>query len=198
MRDFTAFLDGLAIAQAPGPTLQGLKVFGAGVSMLPLPLLPLAGRGISALATAGSGHSGSRARLYLTRATRQYFAPRRLRVHIVSDDDLGPLWLRMPSGAPRLAPLAAHGLMDSICTRRLRALEAYTAPLRFDVPALDYDAKAVDKLARKHLSHRIGRGIKDLAKSREEQRAGGAKGLEAEMEEVKKCARLKWIVVESF
>jgi len=198
MHEFVAFLDGLAIAQAPGSALQGLRMVGAGISMVPLPFIPLAGRGISALATVSSGHSGSRARLYLARAMKEYFAVRRIRLHIVKDDDLGPQWLRMPSNAPSLAPLTADGLTDSICTRRLKALDAYASPLRFDVPARSNEVKAVDKLATKHLSNQFSKNGKELAKLREQQKQGGAKGLEAEMEERKKCSRLKWIVLEAF
>ena len=198
MHEFVAFLDSLAIAQAPGSALQGLRMVGAGISMVPLPFIPLAGRGISALATVSSGHSGSRARLYLARAMKEYFAVRRIRLHIVKDDDLGPQWLRMPSNAPSLAPLTADGLTDSICTRRLKALDAYASPLRFDVPARSNEVKAVDKLATKHLSNQFSKNGKELAKLREQQKQGGAKGLEAEMEERKKCSRLKWIVLEAF
>ncbi len=44
MRDFLSFLDGLALAQAPNSTLQGLKMFGVGVGSLPIPIIPLAGK----------------------------------------------------------------------------------------------------------------------------------------------------------
>lgn len=196
MQEFTAFLDGLAVTQAPNSALQGLKMFGAGISMVPLPLIPMTGRGISALANTGSGHSSARARLYLSEAVKQYFAPRGLRISIVKDDELATRVIRLPPGAARLAPLTQETLTDSVCTRRLNALGPYIAPLRYDVPASEGDVKAVDKLARKHLNYRFNQEAKDLARSREEQFRG--RGFEGAMEEEKKCARLKWLIIEDF
>ena len=168
MRDFTQFLDGLALAQAPNSALQGLKVFGAGVSSLPIPIIGLAGKGISALATSGSGHSGSRARLYLERAKKEYFAPRGLRLSIVKDGDLNPR-LQIPSHASRLAPLMKNTLTSTSCDRRLEAVAPYVAPLRYDVPEQDQQTQGVHKLARKHLEHRFKVEGKKFTKNREVQ-----------------------------
>lgn len=130
MRDFTTFLDGLAVAQAPNSALQGLKMFGVGVSSVPLPFVPLAGKGIKALASSGSGHSGSRARLYIERARKEYFEPRGLRLTILKDKDLNPR-LQIPSHAYRLAPLTKNTLTSSLRERRLEGVAPYVAPLRY-------------------------------------------------------------------
>ncbi|KAK3673784.1 hypothetical protein LTR78_006338 [Recurvomyces mirabilis] len=196
MTEFLSFLDGLSIAQALNAAAQGLKMLGAGISFVPIPLIPLAGRGISALSGTGSGKSSTRARLYISEAVSQYFAPRGLRLSMVKDDDLGTRVIRLPPGKPSLAPLTEQTLTDSICTRRLNALEPYVAPLGYDVPASGDDVKSVDKLARKHLYYRIGREAKDLARSREEQFRG--RGFEGAVEEEKKCSRLRWLVIEEF
>ena len=168
MRDFVAFLDGLAVSQAPNSALQGLKMFGAGVSFLPIPLVPLAGKGISALASSSSGHSGSRARLYLERAKKEFFKPRGLRLNIVKDNDLGPR-LQLPAHASRLAPLTKNTLAYSLRDRRLEGVAPYVAPLRFDVPEPDKQIQGVQKLARKHLEHRFSSENKKITKLREDQ-----------------------------
>ncbi|KAK3699708.1 hypothetical protein LTR37_016313 [Vermiconidia calcicola] len=168
MRDFVSFLDGLALAQAPNSALQGLKMFGAGVNLLPLPLIGLAGKGISALATSGSGHSGSRARLYLERAKKEYFAPRGLNLLIVKDNDLSPR-LQIPTHASRLAPLTQNTLTNSSCQRRLSGLAPFVSPLRFDVPEQEKQIQGVHKLARKHLEAQFKEQNRRLTKLREEQ-----------------------------
>ena len=168
MRDFTAFLDGLAVAQAPNSALQGLKMFGVGARSILIPLIPLAGRGIAALATSGSGHSGSRARLYLERAKKEYFASRGLRLSIVKDNDLNTR-LGIPAHAFRLAPLTKNTLTDTLRTRRLEGLAPYVAPLRFDVPEEAKEIQGVHKMARKHLEHRIRDQSKRLKTMREKQ-----------------------------
>ncbi|KAK3074732.1 hypothetical protein LTR53_002607 [Teratosphaeriaceae sp. CCFEE 6253] len=194
MRDFVAFLDGLTVAQAPTSAFQGLKMVGAGISMVPLPLIPLAGRGISALASSGSGKSSGRAKLHLSRAAREFFAPRGLRVSLVKDDDLSTQVLRLPAEVPRLGPLSKETLTDTICTRRLNAIARYAAPLRFDVPEQDSNVKKVDKLAWKHLQHKMDQNAKELAKLREGQWHG--RGFEGAVEEEKRCSRLRWLVVQ--
>ena len=155
MQDFTRFLDGLEVAQLPGSALQGLKMFGVGVTHVPIPILgTLTGKGISKLASSGSGHSGSRARLYLEQAKERFFEPRGIRVSIVKDDDLNPR-LQVPSHAPRLGTLTQNTLSATSCQRRLEALAPYTAPLRFDVPDQDKQIQGVQKMARKHLHARL-------------------------------------------
>ena len=168
MREFTSFLDGLALAQSPNSGLQGLKMFGAGVAALPLPIIPLAGKGISALATSGSGHSGSRARLYLERAKKEYFAPRGLRLSIIKDFDLNPR-LQIPTHAHRLAPLTNSTLNENLSRRRLEGLAPYVAPLRYDVPEQDKQIQGVHKMARKHLEGKFKGQSKDLNRMREQQ-----------------------------
>lgn len=167
MQDFTRFLDGLEAAQLPGSGLQGLRMFGVGVSRVPIPILgPLTGKGISALASSSSGHSGSRARLYLEQAREKYFKPRGLRLTIVKDDGLNPR-LQIPSHAPRLGVLTQNTLSATCCQRRLEALEPYIAPLRFDVSEQDKQIQGVQKVARKHLQSRFkekARRIDDLRK----------------------------------
>jgi hypothetical protein len=179
MREFTSFLDGLAVAQAPNGALQGLKMFGAGVAAVPLPIIPLAGRGLSALATSGSGHSGSRARLYLDRAKKEYFEPRGLRLSIVKDPDLNPR-LQIPAHAYRLAPLTNSTLTENLSKRRSESLAPYVAPLRFDVPEQDKQIQGVHKMARKHLESRFKDQSRRLTKMRESQwRSITATGLES-------------------
>ena len=168
MREFTSFLDGLALAQSPNSALQGLKMFGAGVSALPLPIIPLAGRGISALATSGSGHSGSRARLYLERAKKEYFEPRGLHLSIIKDFDLNPR-LHIPAHAYRLAPLTNSTLTETLTKRRLEGLAPYVAPLRYDVPEQDKQTQGVHKMARKHLEGQFKDQSRRLNKLRERQ-----------------------------
>ncbi|KAK3057137.1 hypothetical protein LTR09_002176 [Extremus antarcticus] len=168
MRDFLSFLDGLALAQAPNSTLQGLKMFGVGVGSLPIPIIPLAGKGISALATSGSGHSSSRARLYLERAKKEYFAPRGLSMTIVRDGDLSAR-LQIPSHASRLAPLTKNSLTENSCKRRLNGLAPYIAPLRFNVSEPDKQLQGVHKMARKHLESRFKGQAREITKLRERQ-----------------------------
>jgi hypothetical protein len=168
MREFTSFLDGLALAQAPNGALQSLKMFGAGVAALPLPFIPLAGKGISALATSGSGHSGSRAKLYLERAKKEYFEPRRLRLSIIKDADLNPR-LQIPAHAYRLAPLTNSTLTENLSRRRLEGLAPYIAPLRYDLPEQDKQIQGVHKMARKHLEGKFKDQSRSLNKMRERQ-----------------------------
>lgn len=168
MREFTSFLDGLALAQSPNSGLQGLKMFGAGVSAIPLPLIPLAGKGISALATSGSGHSGSRARLYLERAKKEYFEPRGLRLSMIKDPDLSPR-LQIPTHTYRLAPLTRSTVTENIVQRRLEGLAPYVAPLRYDVPEQDKQVQGVHKLARKHLESKFKDQSRTVNMLREQQ-----------------------------
>ena len=168
MREFTSFLDGLAVAQAPKSALQGLKMFGAGVAALPLPIIPLAGRGISALATSGSGHSGSRARLYLERTKKEYFEPRGLRLSVIKDPDLNPR-LQIPAHAHRLAPLTSSTLTENISKRRLEGLAPYVAPLTFNVPEQDKQTQGVHKMARKNLEGKFKNQGRILTRMREDQ-----------------------------
>ena len=168
MREFTSFLDGLAVAQAPNSGLQGLKMFGAGVAAVPLPIIPLAGRGLSALATSGSGHSGSRAKLYLERVKNEYFEPRGLRLSIVKDPDLNQR-LQIPPHAYRLAPLTSSTLTENLSRRRSEGISPYVAPLRFEVPQQDKQIQGVHKMARKHLESRFKDQSRKLTKMRESQ-----------------------------
>ncbi|KAK5174903.1 uncharacterized protein LTR77_000039 [Saxophila tyrrhenica] len=168
MRNFLSFLDGLALAQAPNSALQGLKLFGVGVNSIPLPIIPLAGRGISALATSGSGHSSSRARLYLERAKKEFFAPRGLNMTIVKDGDLSAR-LQIPTHVSRLAPLTKNSLTETCCQRRTNGLAPYVAPLRFNVPEPDKQLQGVHKMARKHLESKFKAQAKHISRLRERQ-----------------------------
>lgn len=168
MREFASFLDGLALAQAPNSALQGLKMFGAGMKSIPIPFIPLAGKGIAALATSGSGHSGSRARLYIDRAKTEYFEPRGLRLSIIKDVDLSPR-LQIPTHAYRLAPLTNSTLTENLSKRRFEGLAPYVAPLRYDMPDQDKQIQGVHKMARKHLESRFKDQSKKLSKMREDQ-----------------------------
>lgn len=168
LQDFMAFLDGLAIAQAPNSGLQGLKMLGVGVSSVPLPFIPLAGKGIKALASTGSGHSGSRSRLYIERARKEYFEPRGLRLTVLRDKDLNPR-LQIPTHAYRLAPLTKNTLTNRLCERRMEALAPYVAPVRFDVPEQGNEVRGVHKMARKHLESGFKSDAKRLTKLRDKQ-----------------------------
>lgn len=168
MREFASFLDGLALAQAPNSALQGLKMFGAGVAAIPLPIIPLAGRGLSALATSGSGHSGSRARLYLERAKIEYFAPRRLHLSIIKDPEISQR-LQVPAHAYRLAPLTNSTLTENLSRRRLEGLAPYVAPLRYDMPEQDKQIQGVHRMARKHLEGKFKDHSRRLNQMREAQ-----------------------------
>ncbi|KAK5676053.1 hypothetical protein LTS10_011343 [Elasticomyces elasticus] len=196
VNEFVAFLDGLSVAQAPTPVLQSVSNAGRGVRLVPLPFADAAGRAISALASTGSGKSGSRARLYLTRASQEYFAPRGLRVSIVRDDELATRTLHMSSDEPRLAPLTAETLTDTVCMRRLRAVRPYAAELMWDVPQSNSEVGMADKLARKHLRYLMGRNAKDVARLRDAQMLPGGKACDGALEEQKLCSRLRWLVVE--
>ncbi|KAK4920890.1 DNA mismatch repair protein [Elasticomyces elasticus] len=196
VHEFVAFLDGLSVAQAPTPVLQSVSNAGRGVRLVPLPFADAAGRAISALASTGSGKSGNRARLYLTRASQEYFAPRGLRVSIVKDDELAARTLHLPPDNPRLAPLTAETLTDTVCMRRLRAIRRYAAELTWDVPQPTSEVGMADKLARKHLRYLIGRNAKDVAKLRDAQMLPGGKAFDGALEEQKLCSRLRWLVVE--
>ncbi|EMC91375.1 hypothetical protein BAUCODRAFT_326011 [Baudoinia panamericana UAMH 10762] len=195
MTEFVSFLDGLAIAQAPNSALQGLKVVGGGLTKLPLPLLGKGlGHGINALAGSGAGFDSARARLYLTKANKEYFAPRNLRLSIVKDEELHTRVLGLAPGTPRLAPLMKETLTISVCDRRFAAIKPHVADLRYNVPSESRDIKTVDVLAKKHLASRMSRSSKDLAKMREDQWRG--RGFEGAMEEVKMASRLRWLVIE--
>lgn len=81
MQDFARFLDDLEVAQLADSALQGLRMFGVGVSHVPILILgTLTGKSVSALASSASGHSGSRAQLYMEQARERYFKLRGLRV----------------------------------------------------------------------------------------------------------------------
>lgn len=194
MSEFLSFIDGLAVAQAPNSALQGLKMFGVGVKQVPLPFIPLAGTGISKLASSGSGHSGSRARLYLERARKEYFAPRGLNMTVVKDGDLNTR-LGIPGHASRLAPLTKNSLTDSCSERRLNALTPYVAPLRFNVPEPDRQLQGVHKLARKHLEGQFRSKAKKVTKLREKQwediNAAGPEAREWEEEFAFKTGQLR-------
>ena len=168
MPDFLSFIDGLSLSQAPNSTLQGLKMFGEGVRKVPLPLIPLAGRGLSSLATSGSGHSSSQARLYLERAKKEYFAPRGLSLVVVRDNELSAR-LSIPAHASRLAPLTKNSLTESCCRRRLGGLAPYVAPLQFNVPEPEAQLQGVHKMARKHLESAMRTKNKTVTRLRERQ-----------------------------
>lgn len=199
VREFVAFLDGLAMAQAPNSALKGLNAFGVMASHIPIPLIPLAGKGISALATSTSGHSGGRARLYLARANKEYFAPRGLHLNIVRDEDISTA-LDMPRGTPILPTLTRENMYESVCERRFAGLGSYTSPLRYKVPPPDKNADAVEKMVKKHLDYKMRKKAKGVAELREQQweaqAYGKGKATEAALEEEKMCRRLKWLVIE--
>jgi hypothetical protein len=194
MAEFLSFLDGLALAQAPNAALQGLKMFGVGVGYMPLPIIAPAGRGLAKLAGSGSGDSGSRARLYIERAKKEYFAPRNLSLTIVKDTDLNSR-LGIPSHASRLAPLTKNTLVDTCVLRRIGALAPYTAPLRFDVPEPEARLEGVQKMARKHLESQFKAKGKKVSRLRERQWDGvasaGAEGKEWEEQYTFKMGQLR-------
>ncbi|ETN43762.1 uncharacterized protein HMPREF1541_11086 [Cyphellophora europaea CBS 101466] len=192
---FTAFIDGLAVAQAPAPPMQAVQLVGIGLGFVPYHWAQLASAGVGLAADAGTAAvSATRTKLYLEETNARLFQPRGLKVRIVGEEELQQL-LHLPTRAPLLAPIDTDTDCLTLADRRLAALRQYLSPLTLDVPPPVASKNVIDRLSGKQVQMRLRKNRKRAeeasvkAQAKEEKRDKGAKKDEEDEECERKRAK---------
>lgn len=168
--DFLGFLDDLNRCAVASPPVQVLGLAGDLVGLVPLQTAQIVGNSVSLVASAATyGVSKGRADACLRAANASLFAPRGLRAEFaklgalasiagipgVLDPATGKLLDKKRTGSMLLAPLegpeagaaAAGGEQQSAQHRRLRALDAWIAPLDLTpLPEIKQPGNALGRL----------------------------------------------------
>jgi hypothetical protein len=102
-RDFVAFIDNLALAQAPPQALRALNLVGTGFRFVPLHTVQLAGAGLAVAVGVGTAIvTRTRTQKFMEIVNQQFFGPRGLRASILNNAEL-VLKLGLSSTMPPVA-----------------------------------------------------------------------------------------------
>ncbi|KAF3049356.1 hypothetical protein E8E11_005380 [Didymella keratinophila] len=152
--DFVAFVDNLAVAQAPPAPLQILSVTGQAVGFVPHHWAVFAGAGINVAAGMGTAAvSYGRTRFFLEKVNREYFAPRGLHMLVCKYQQLVKKLAIGPDVPVRIDRDPQAGII-SVRDRCVSAVQPYVADLSFDVPPPSGERNVLDKLAAKGIERR--------------------------------------------
>jgi hypothetical protein len=208
-QDFLAFIDGLAVAQAPSPPLQAVQIVSTGLGFVPWHWAQLASGGIGLAAGASTAAiSATRRKTYLQTTNAQFFGPRALHVSVMSDEEMQRA-TRLPIDIARLAPSDPHRGCVSITDRRMAAIAPYVAPLMVgcDLPDQARPANAIDRLSARQISAKIRRNrdkAEKKARKQLEVQSGGngdrdrdRDGRRDEEDMFKRAGKLKYIVIQA-
>ncbi|CAD0100337.1 unnamed protein product [Aureobasidium mustum] len=163
---FLSFLDTLNICLANTPPLQILDLAGGFVGMVPHHIPALIGTSLQATAkVAGAITSKTRVAKLLNSSNAEVFAPQGLRVELVDTETLKQK-LGIEGGRPLLGGLDERGSDMSVRDRRLHALDAYIAPLEFDVPEPARQENAIDRLSASQLKRQMAKAEEKAIEAR--------------------------------
>lgn len=217
VHEFIGFIDGLAIAQSPSPPIKAVQAAGQVVGMVPHHWAQLASAGVGLASGAGSAAvSVLRTKKYLQEANARFFAPRQLRVDVVSDEKLSEM-LRLQRGRRSLAPLDRDTGCLTVSDRRLAALAGCIAELTVDVPRPTAPDNVIDKISARSVESTLRKSRADADKKAEKAEKEAAKVAKEKKKtkgrersrsrsrskdkegesDMKKADKLKWIVVEN-
>ncbi|KAL7931208.1 hypothetical protein V8C35DRAFT_329736 [Trichoderma chlorosporum] len=145
---FVAFIDNLAVAEAPPPPLQALNVAGQAIGFVPHHWAQAASFGIGMAAGVGTAAvTRIRTQRFLEAVNRDYFGPRGLKVSICKGHDLAP---RIGFGQ----------LLPEILDRQMQSIATNIAPLSVDVPPPSEQRNVIDRLSARQIESQIKRNEK--------------------------------------
>ena len=193
--NFVEFIDNLNIVATASPPLQVLDLVGGALGMVPHHLFQLASLGIQVLAKFGTvAVSKSRTDMYMKAINLDYFAPRGLRVTIVTWDAL-IVSLRLPYSAQSLAPVSDETINYSVFERRLELLKPYIAELNFDVPPIAQQTTVLAKVSAGQVQRQTAKAQKNMLSKRRKQFEKGEKAQhKAEQKYEERMAKLDYDV----
>ncbi|KAK0758682.1 hypothetical protein N5P37_009081 [Trichoderma harzianum] len=149
---FVAFIDNLAVAEAPPAPLQALNVAGQAIGFVPHHWAQAASFGIGMAAGVGTAAvTRIRTQRFLEAVNRDYFGPRGLKVSICKGHDLAP---RIGLGQ----------LLPEIPDRQMQSIAANIAPLSLDVPPPSEQRNIIDRLSAKQVESQIKKSEKSNRK----------------------------------
>ncbi|KAF3034331.1 Serine/arginine repetitive matrix protein 2 [Didymella heteroderae] len=152
--EFIAFIDNLAIAQAPPAPFQILDVAGHAVGFVPHHWAMFAGAGMNFAAGVGTAAvSYGRTRYFLEKVNREYFTPRGLQVSICKYQQLIEKLAVCPD-FPVLVDKDPQAGIVSVRDRCMSALQPYLANLSLDVPPPKGESSVLEKIAAKGIERR--------------------------------------------
>ncbi|UKZ57913.1 hypothetical protein TrVGV298_011774 [Trichoderma virens] len=160
---FVAFIDNLAVAEAPPAPLQALNVAGQAIGYVPHHWAQAASFGIGMAAGVGTAAvTRIRTQRFLEAVNRDYFGPRGLKVSICKGHEL----------APRIG---VGQILPEIPDRQMQSISANIAPLSFNVPPPSEQRNIIDRLSAKQVESQMKKSEKKNRKKLLELREKDAK-----------------------
>lgn len=192
LQAFVEFIDNLNVVATKSPPLQVLDLAGGIVGMVPLAIPQLVGNALSLTAKVSAvAVSKGRSTIFLKEANQTFFAPRGLKVELVTSRALKAK-LGMNADAPLVSALEGAGDLN-VQARRMRALENHVAPLTFNVPQPTQQTNALEQLSAGQVSRQIAQADKKALKNREKalEKTGRNKKTKADEELEKELEKIE-------
>ncbi|KAH8894598.1 hypothetical protein GQ53DRAFT_820966 [Thozetella sp. PMI_491] len=154
-QDFVAFIDNLALAQAPPPALKALNLASTGLRFVPLHTVQLVAAGVSVATGVGTAvATKARTKKFMETVNREFFEPRGLKATMYKNSELIAR-LGLNTSMPPLTPLDRSSKYTSVRDRRMQALAPYVSPLSLDVPPPAPQRSVLDRISAKQIQHTI-------------------------------------------
>lgn len=154
--DFMAFLDGLNLVSTTSQAIQAANITNVLLAFDPTGI----SQTVSLAATVGlqAGQQkvfNRRAAAFLRRANAEFFHPRGLHAAQRSLDELREI-AHILSDAPLTTPINSGCILDGVAENRVRAMQPWLAPMKFDVPPepappANNGLQKINNLQKKHL-----------------------------------------------
>ncbi|KAJ9612963.1 hypothetical protein H2200_002904 [Cladophialophora chaetospira] len=183
--EWLAFLDNLNVVATANPPLQMMDMVGNVIGFIPHEWAMAAGTAISAVATVGIYIvSKQRTDRFMVRSNDEFFAPRGLKATLCTTEALYKIlgllpedvdppsllssipFFRRSSSRVNLVPLEGSKTQLSIQERRVKGVEAYVAPLTFEVPPPAPQTNTLRKICAWQVKHDAKSAEKRLLKAR--------------------------------
>ncbi|KKP03994.1 hypothetical protein THAR02_03909 [Trichoderma harzianum] len=161
---FVAFIDNLAVAEAPPAPLRALNVAGQAIGFVPHHWAQAASFGIGMAAGVGTAAvTRIRTQRFLEAVNRDYFGPRGLKVSICKGHDLAPR-IGLGQLLPEIPPMDLRSQCISIRDRQMQSIAPNIAPLSLDVPPPSEQRNIIDRMSAKQVESQIKRSEKSNRK----------------------------------
>lgn len=174
MEEFVEFIDNLNIVSASSPPIQVLDAAAGIVGLVPIATAQIVGGSIQAAAKIGNAVlSKTRGAMFVKKVNSDFFAPRGLKMELVTADAL-KMKLGMRPDMPLAHPLEQS--MDmTLHERRMVALQDFVSPVTFNVPSPNEPTNVLDKLSAGAQKRNISKQEKKAFESREKYMEESAK-----------------------
>lgn len=203
LSEFLHFIDTLNSLFVAAAGLQIASHIGNGIAHLPIPIIPLAGHGISFGASAGANSTSfKRAEKYIQEMNESLFGPRGLKVELLKTPGLMH-YIGLEGSTLNLPPLSGTvNDKDDVRVRRMRALKGKTAVLQYDgLPAVEASEGWWDRMGSKEAKRREEKRLLGLMEARGMGRGSMSRRDDrdmrrAEVKEFEMAQKLYWIVID--